>query len=185
VLNGLHFGVPQKRERVVIVGFDRPTPFVFPTGSHHSTLRLQDVLQPDSEIDARHWVSEHVQRKLATKVKHVPFRPAIWHENKGGNIGINPFSCALRANGSYNYLLVNGQRRLTPREMLRLQGFPDTFKIVVSESQLRKQAGNSVVVPKIEAVARALVAALGPSSAVRSNGGLSRKVSAPASVCVA
>ncbi|HRQ31585.1 MAG TPA: DNA cytosine methyltransferase, partial [Anaerolineales bacterium] len=63
-----------------------------------------------------------------------------------------PFSCALRAGASYNYLLVNGERRLTPREMLRLQGFPDSFKIVVSDSQLRKQAGNAVPVNLARAV---------------------------------
>ena len=53
----------------------------------------------------------------------------IWHENKGGNISALPYSCALRAGASYNYLLVNGERRLTEREMLRLQGFPDSYKI--------------------------------------------------------
>ena len=43
--------------------------------------------------------------------------PSIWHENKSGNISSYPYSCALRAVDSYNYLLVNGERRLTPREM--------------------------------------------------------------------
>lgn len=160
VLNGLDFGVPQKRERVVIVGFDRPTKFTFPAGSRQACKTLADILEPDDAVPAAHWVSDHVRRKLAGKVKRVPPRPTIWHENMGGNIGINPYSCALRANASYNYLLVNGERRLTPREMLRLQGYPDSFRIAVSDSQLRKQAGNSVVVPKIEAVAHALVAAL-------------------------
>jgi hypothetical protein len=49
-------------------------------------------------------------------------------------------------------LLVDGERRLTPKEMLRLQGFPDTFKIAVTESQIRKQAGNAVPVNIIRAV---------------------------------
>jgi site-specific DNA-cytosine methylase len=64
------------------------------------------------------------------------------------------YSCALRAGASYNYLLVNGERRLTPREMLRLQGFPDSFQIVCTVSETRKQAGNAVPVPMIEAVIR-------------------------------
>jgi hypothetical protein len=51
---------------------------------------------------------------------------------------------------------VNGERRLTPREMFRLQGFPDNYKIVSSDSQARKQAGNSVPVPVVQAVIRAL-----------------------------
>ena len=54
---------------------------------------------------------------------------------KSGNISSYPYSCALRAGASYNYLLVDGERRLTPREMLRLQGFPDEFKIAVSDAQ--------------------------------------------------
>ena len=64
----------------------------------------------------------------------------------------------MRANASYNYLLVNGTRRLTGREMLRLQGFPDDFQIVVSYTQLRKQAGNAVSVN----VARAVIEQLTP-----------------------
>lgn len=57
-------------------------------------------------------------------------------------------------------MLVNGVRRLTPRENLRLQGFPDTFKIAVSDGEIRKQAGNSVTVPVIEAVARQMMSAI-------------------------
>ncbi len=79
--------------------------------------------------------------------------PSIWHENKSGNISALEYSCALRAGASYNYLVINGIRRPTPRELLRLQGFPDEFKIVVPYTQLRKQAGNSVTVPVIKAVA--------------------------------
>ena len=82
--------------------------------------------------------------------------PTIWHENKSGNIGVHPFACALRAGASHNYLLVNGERRLTSREMLRLQGFPEDFKIVCSHYQTRRQAGNSLPVN----VARAVIEAL-------------------------
>ena len=78
--------------------------------------------------------------------------PSIWHENKSGNISSYPYSCALRAGASYNYLLVNGERRLTPREMLRLQGFPDEFVIAVSDTQTRKQAGNAIPVTMVEKV---------------------------------
>ncbi len=160
VLNGLDFGVPQKRERVVIVGFKENHPFEFPAKGLRKTVSLAQVLEPDERVDKKYFVSEYMQKKLAKKVKHVPYNPSVWHENKSGNIGIHPFSCALRANASYNYLLVNGKRRLTPREMLRLQGFPDTYKIVVNGSQARKQAGNAVVVPKFEAVATAMIEAM-------------------------
>ena len=160
VLNGLDFGVPQKRERIVIVGFKENHPFEFPTRPLQKIKTLDDILEPEDQIDKKHFASEHVKNKVAKRAKKKPIGNTIWHENKSGNIGIHPFSCALRANASYNYLLVNGKRRLTPREMLRLQGFPDNFKIVVPDSQVRKQAGNSVVVPKMHAVAAAMIDAL-------------------------
>ncbi|MFM6668585.1 MAG: DNA cytosine methyltransferase, partial [Dolichospermum sp.] len=65
-----------------------------------------------------------------------------------------------RAGGSYNYLVVNGVRRLTGREMLRLQGFPDEFKIVSPYSVIRRLAGNSVSVPVIKAIAGEMIKAL-------------------------
>src|SRR3989338_2291273 len=163
VLNGLDFGVPQKRERIMIVGFKENYPFEFPRNGTE-TKTLSDILEPDDQIDRKHFLSDYfrqkLQRKLKEQGKKITTRPVVIHENKGGNLGVHPFSCALRANGSYNYITVNAERRLTPREMLRLQGYPDTFKMVVSDTQVRKQAGNSVVVPKIEAVARAMVQAM-------------------------
>lgn len=167
VLNGLNFGVPQKRERIMIVGFKKNYPFEFPNNGVETKM-LADILEPDNKIDKKHFLSDYFRKKLETKLKEqnkkITSRPVVLHENKGGNLGIHSHSCALRANGSYNYLTVNGERRLTPREMLRLQGFPDTFKIVAPDTQARKQAGNSVVVPQIEAVARAMVQAMSQKS---------------------
>jgi DNA (cytosine-5)-methyltransferase 1 len=164
VLNGLNFGVPQRRERIIIVGFKENYPFEFPEKGSSKTKKLEDILEKDNEVDAKHFLSDYFKKKVDGRLKKQNkenfVRPAIFHENKAGNLGIHPYSCALRANGSHNYLLVNGERRLTPREMFRLQGFPDSIKIVVPDSQARKQAGNSVVVPKIEAVARAMVEAM-------------------------
>lgn len=152
ILNGLDFGVPQKRERILLVGFLEDVNFNFPDTSKIKRKPLTEILEPDSTIDKKHFLSDKAYEKVNAKVtKEFPI-PSIWHENKSGNIGVHEYSCALRANASYNYLVVNGKRRLTPREMLRLQGFPDTFKIVVPDTQLRKQAGNSVVIPKIQAV---------------------------------
>lgn len=162
VLNALDYGWPQKRERVIIVGFKKNHPFEFPKGRREKPIAtLADLLEPDNKVDKKYFVSPYIANKLKERVKNKKiFYPSIWHENKAGNIGIHPFSCALRANASYNYLLVNGIRRPTSRECLRLMGFPDSFKKVVNDSQLRKQAGNSVVIPKIEAVANAVIKAL-------------------------
>lgn len=155
VLNALDFGLPQKRERTIIVGFlNHAVEFSFPCP--HITGKLEDILEPDETVDDKHFASERIIQKRLEKHQS-KYDPGIWHENKSGNITSYPYSCALRAGASYNYLLVNGVRRLTPREMLRLQGFPDTFKIVCNDSQTRKQAGNAVPVNVIKAVLEAAI----------------------------
>jgi DNA (cytosine-5)-methyltransferase 1 len=148
VFNALDFGLPQKRERVFIVGFHTPTIFDWPTGKL-PMKPLSEVLE--RRVPERFYASEYI-RDRRWKVLKPSKEPTIWHENKGGHISAYPYSCALRAGASYNYLLVNGERRLTPRELLRLQGFPDSYSIVCNESQTRKQAGNSVPVPVVKAV---------------------------------
>ncbi len=148
VLNALNYGLPQKRERVIIVGYYKPILFQWPTPSIKRTS-LKDLLEEN--VDEKFYVSDRIKNKRLNShiSKH---EVSIWHENKAGHISSYDFSCALRAGASHNYLLVNGIRRLTPREMLRLQGFPDSFKIVVSDAQTRKQAGNAVPVNVIKAV---------------------------------
>ena len=148
VLNALDYGLPQKRERVIIVGHREPIFFSFPAPIR-PFKPLAEILEKD--VDQKHYASEYITTRR--KVKHrSAYKLSIWHENKSGNICSYPYSCALRAGASYNYLLVNGERRLTPREMFRLQGFPDTYKIVVNDGQARKQAGNAVPVNLVKAV---------------------------------
>jgi DNA (cytosine-5)-methyltransferase 1 len=121
---------------------------------------LADVLEPDDKIEAKFWASERIRMKRLARLREQglePFYPSVWHENKGGALGVHPFSCALRHNASHNYLLINGNRRMTPRECLRLQGFPDTFKIAVDHRAIRAQTGNSVAVPVIRAIAGELI----------------------------
>lgn len=150
VLNALDYGLPQKRERTIIVGFlNHDVNFKFPL--RQPMARLEDILENDDIVDSKYFVSDHILEKRLSSHQS-QYSLSIWHENKSGNISSYPYSCALRAGASYNYLLVNGKRRLTPREMLRLQGFPDTFKIVCSDSQTRKQAGNAVPIPMIKSV---------------------------------
>ena len=153
VLNALEFGLPQKRERVFIVGYQGKDKFNWPEKLIKYTP-LSKILEKN--VDAKYIASDYIQKRR--KASHKPkVSPSIWHENKSGNISSHPYSLALRANASHNYLLVNGERRLTSREMLRLQGFPDSFKIVVPYSQIRKQAGNAVPVNLAEAVLESLL----------------------------
>lgn len=158
ILNALDFGLPQKRERVWIVGFKGPALIEWPQGGK-PMKPLSEILEPDDQVPKKFWASDYIRRKR--KAAHTSkYYPAIWHENKSGNVTSYPYSCALRANGSYNYLLVNGERRLTPREMLRLQGFPDDFKIVCTDSQTRNQAGNSLPVPVAKEVCALVISRL-------------------------
>jgi DNA (cytosine-5)-methyltransferase 1 len=160
ILNALDFGLPHKRERIFIVGFLQPLHFHWPSGNV-LMKPLKDVLEPT--VADFYYASEQIKenRRISREGKKAFSEPTIWHENKGGNIGVHPFSCALRAGASYNYLLVNGERRLTEREMLRLQGFPESFKITVGYGAMRKLAGNSVAVPVVAALVKQVVETLG------------------------
>jgi DNA (cytosine-5)-methyltransferase 1 len=162
VLNALDFGVAQKRERTIIVGFNEPLAFQFPEPYHYRP-HLTDVLENDADVDKKLFASDMICKKRLARLNEQgkkPFYPSMWHENKGGHIGIHPFSCALRHNASYNYLLVNGNRRPSGREMLRFQGFPEMFRIPVDHTAIRAQCGNSVAVPVITAVAAEMMIAL-------------------------
>lgn len=157
VLNALDFGLPQKRERIFIVGFREPSPFQFPAGG--IPMRpLAEILEESASDYYR--ASEKIRQSRLENISAIPDAPTLWHENKSGHVSALPYSCALRAGASYNYLLVNGERRLVEREMLRLQGFPDSYKIVCSYGATRKQAGNSVAVPCVAAVLRSVLTSL-------------------------
>ena len=156
VLNALDFGLPQKRERIFIVGFKEDSPYEWPIGGIPMKA-LEQILEKN--VPSNFYASEHIRRNRLNKLKPTK-EITIWHENKAGHISAYPFSCALRAGASYNYLLVNGERRLTPREMLRLQGFPDSFQIVCNYQQTRKQAGNSVSIPVVAHVLRQMLEAM-------------------------
>lgn len=159
ILNTLDYGLPQKRERIYIIGFSEKIGFSFPKPIGHRVL-LSEILENKEDIPNSYYLSARLRQKRHAALKISPVYPSIWHENIAGNISPLPYSCALRAGGSYNYLVVNGERRLTSREMLRLQGFPDTFKINLPYSQIRKIAGNSVSVPVIRLIAEKLLTSL-------------------------
>lgn len=162
VLNALDFGLPQKRERVYIVGFKDNYLFNFPYQAiNHPQQTLHDILEVDPQIIQKYSASDYIkQKRQEATANKTQIMPSIWHENKGGNVSILPYSCALRAGASFNYLLVNGTRRLTPREQLRLQGFPDWFQINGSETKIRHQTGNSVPVWVVEAIAHNMIKAM-------------------------
>ena len=149
ILNALDFGLAQKRERTFIVGFkNHSVPFEWPNRIGDPP-HLELVLEED--VPEKYFASDQIRIKRQERHRS-DLELGIWHENKGGNVSSHPFSCALRAGASYNYLLVNGERRLTPREMLRLQGFPEWFELPGTYQQIRKQTGNAVPAPVARAV---------------------------------
>ncbi len=160
VLNALDYGVPQKRERIIIVGFRDNVLFSFPDPVPSSQRKtLNDILETD--VDKKYFVRNEIRESRLMRLKNPNYpKPYISHENMAGSITPHPYSSCLRAGASANYILINDERRPTEREMLRLQGFPESFRIVVSYGQVKHQCGNSVAVPVIREVAKQMINAL-------------------------
>ena len=159
VLNALDYGVPQKRERIIICGFKRAVKFEFPEPLPKSKRKtVADIIDCRAENDVSLKVRSAIRESRLARLKDKNYpKPYISHENVAGSITPHPYSCALRAGASANYILINDERRPSPREMLRIQGFPDEFKVVVNYGQIKHQTGNSVAVPVIAAVAKCMV----------------------------
>ena len=173
VIDGRHW-VPQHRERVIIVGFDRDNDFSFDKLIvPDANPILSSILHPENgseqeELPFTHGKKAKVHSKyfLTDKLWQYLQAYAQKHKAKGNGFGYglvtkNDVARTLSAryykDGS-EILIFRGKnktpRRLTPRECARLMGFGDDFKIVVSDTQAYRQFGNSVVVPAICAVAK-------------------------------
>lgn len=160
VLNALDYGIPQRRERIIICGFLNDVNFTFPAPiSNAKKKTLDDILE--SDVDSKYYVKDYIKKSRIARLKDKNYpKPYISHENMAGSVTPHPYSSALRAGASANYILINDERRPTERELLRIQGFPDSYKIVVPYSKIKKQTGNSVAIPVIKAVAEKMVEAL-------------------------
>ncbi len=176
IMNAKEFGVPQNRERIFIVGFRKNlgvTDFKYPKPVKVKPT-LNDILEKD-EVSVKYYLSE---RYLDTLRNH-----RRRHESKGNGFGYQIISNEGIANavvcggmGRERNLVLDhrlknftpitnikgkvnreGVRKMTPREWARLQGFPDNYKIVVSDAQAYKQFGNSVAVPAIQKTAKQII----------------------------
>ena len=158
VLDGQRF-VPQHRERILIVGFDRKRY----GGGFRFDFDLREVKHPpvmkdilETKVEEKYTLSD----KLWLYLQEYAARHRA--AGNGFGYGIAPpqgiartLSARYYKDGSEILIAQEGRnpRRLTPRECARLQGFPDSFKIPVSDTQAYRQFGNSVVVPLMENVA--------------------------------
>jgi len=157
VLNAKNFGVPQNRERIYILAFlDETIEFNFdPLKQMKQESKLGDIL--DNEVLPKYTISDklwegHQRRKVEHKKKGNGFGYSMFnHEAKY----TSTISARYYKDGSEILIEQEGSnpRKLTPREAGRLQGFPDTFNITVSDTQAYKQFGNSVAVPVIKELA--------------------------------
>lgn len=155
ILNAKDFGVPQNRERIYIVCFLDDINFEFPKGNKKN-IKVGDILL--KEVDEKYTISDklwagHQRRKKEHKAKGNGFGYKLFDES-------SPFTSTISAryykDGSEILIAQKNKnpRKLTPREAAKLQGFPEDFKIPVSDTQSYKQFGNSVAVPVIEAIAK-------------------------------
>lgn len=162
VIDGQVF-VPQHRERIIIVGFDRERygsyfDFEFDIIPKEPKPVMADILEKN--VDDKYTLSD----KLWTYLQNY----AAKHKAAGNGFGygIAPLDGVSRTlsaryykDGSEVLIEQDGKnpRKLTPRECARLQGFPDSFVIPVSDTQAYRQFGNSVVVPLMAAIAKLVV----------------------------
>ena len=162
ILDGQNY-VPQHRERILIVGFDKERygeslPFSFDINPKNPKPLMKDILEKSA--DDKYTLSDKLWLYLQNY--------AAKHKAAGNGFGygmadLNGISRTLSAryykDGSEILIEQKDKnpRRLTPRECARLQGFSDDFKIVVSDTQAYKQFGNSVVVPLMADVAKLIV----------------------------
>ena len=178
VLRAADFGIPQNRERIFIVGFDRdyfgenidfnkifkwPEPTNQPTkvGDILESQEILDALEDKYTISDKLWAG-HLRRKAEHGIKGNGFGYSLFNRESSYT---NTISARYYKDGSEVLIdqshLSKNPRKLTPRECARLQGFPDDFIVdAVSQGQIYKQFGNSVCVKVIQAVAKQIVTVL-------------------------
>ncbi len=186
VLRAADFGVPQNRERIFIVGFDRdhfdqftanrfddifewPDPLL-------TTTRVGSILEENSAISDRYTISQrlwdgHQRRKKEHKEKGNGFGYSLFNIDSPYT---NTISARYYKDGSEILIDQSGigklPRKLTPRECARLQGFPDQYIVnAVSDTQAYRQFGNSVSVPVVRAVAEQMIKTMMPLNEQYSN----------------
>lgn len=176
IIDAQHF-LPQHRQRIVLVGFLHNTGFSFsrmrlPTKGR---VRLGAILHPEdgseteespftigelARVNPKYTLSDHLWRYLQDyREKHAKAGNGFGCSVFGRDDVSRTLSARYHKDGS-EILISQGPnknpRRLTPRECARLMGYPETFKIQVSDTQAYRQFGNSVAVPVFEEVARVM-----------------------------
>jgi DNA (cytosine-5)-methyltransferase 1 len=155
-----HANIPQCRERIFLVGFldeNKAARFKFPKPTPLTT-KVDDLVDRKSKSPDKYYYTPESQYyemmdRAMTNDGVYQMRRTYMRENKNG---VCPTLTANMGGGGHNVPVIRdnfGIRKLTPRECLRLQGFPEDFEIVVSDANTYHQAGNAVVVPLVKRIA--------------------------------
>lgn len=164
--------VPQRRERIFIVGFSEPTNFdlnalELPKGGP----RLRSILEPHDDVDPKYTLTERLWEYLqAYKAKHAAKGNGFGYSLFGPDDVARTLSARYYKDGSEVLIEQPGKRprRLTPLECARLMGFDRgdrRWKVPVSDTQAYRQFGNAVVVPVVEFLANAMKPYIGTALA--------------------
>ena len=159
LLNAAHFGVPQMRKRVYIVGIDRhlknidPSTFAFPEGDETNLPDIGDYIETGVE---GYTISEKLQKNYLFKLDDG--RPKLLDKDTKGPAKtlVASYHKIQRLTGTFVKDGPTGLRLFTENECKALMGFPKDFKVPVSRTQMYRQFGNSIVVPVVTAVAKQL-----------------------------
>lgn len=152
-LNSADYGVPQTRNRVFLVCLLDDIEYIFPKGQG-TEKKLQDILEDD--VDDKYFLSERILKTIMSN------GTGGYYAKSEIDLEIaRPLTATMakmhRACQDNYITQAKGIRRLTPRECARLQGFPDDFKINVSDAQAYKQFGNAVTVKVSNAIAKSIL----------------------------
>jgi DNA (cytosine-5)-methyltransferase 1 len=171
VLNSKDYGVPQNRERIYIIGFkNHKTEFHFPK-KFHKPVTLKDIIIKDIDSnDPEVRISETAKFNILNNLKRhkkysviKDYEYLIAYEIRKSRTsfrfdGLSPTLTAKMGTGGNNVpVLVQQMKKLSVRECLRIQGFPDSFKILPNKAQSYKQIGNSITVPMVKELAKEIV----------------------------
>ena len=174
ILNAMHYGVPQHRERIYIVGFRKDLgitaeDFSYPIRHEHIPCWLD--VREENVVPAKYYLSEtYIETLRRHRARHEAAGHGFGYKIIDDNSVANAIVCGgmgrecnlvkdfrqtdltptTNIKGEINK---EGIRKMTPREWARLQGYPDNFRIVVADASAYKQFGNSVAVPAIQATA--------------------------------
>lgn len=171
VLNAAHYGVPQKRERVFIVGFKDEgilNNFEFPkplTCDESSIVPLGRVVIPEDEVEKRYYFSDKaVQGMLASKNSKSMNKGRVQKLTEPSNT-VGAHLAKVSLNSTDPVLCVNGKYRMfTPREVARIQSFPETFQLTASNPTNYRALGNAVAPVVMWHVTNSIIKALNSKS---------------------